>query len=320
MSLHRTCCCTPSGITCAEWCACLPATKTIQSLDINWRFEERRAGKVIYEIEYTIHLADVELAYATDGQCCWLENIGGEGNGTITVDWVDRFYVWTPSSLDVNGCQHTCHGNTYLCIENTCDSNGPQLLGPNEVRIRCDDPCNPRYCPTVLEPPNHFTMLELDANVMLDYKARGKLPTYDIYPIVCDSSVDATFSASAPIQATFLAPLECLDSSTFNTHALRTFRKLGWFGGGAVDAPATGCSGEPALGWVCKGSGTPYQTQPWYGNTVLEGCPVDDYNIDCHLCYDNSTPPVETFRCPCPNIPPNQTVTKETCTHSVVIV
>lgn len=314
MNLSRSCCCGGEELTCAQWCECLPSTKTITSLDIHWTYYEKKGTHTVFMIDYTIHLANVHMVYASDGQCCWMENVGGEGHGTIKIDWIAKTYVWTPSSFDTNGCVHACASATFQCSEAKCETAGAVPLDSGWVVIRCDDPCNPRPCPTTSDPPNKFTVLEIDALPTLNFSQTGLLTEYP-----CDSLIDTSYTQTTPVQAVFLAPLKCLDSTTFLKHACRTHRNLWWFDSGSP-APYTGCSGDPAIGWTCSGFSAPYTTNPIWGSTSLQSCPADDYNVDCHTCWDQPTPPsLVTFQCTCPTTTPLQVVTTETCTHSVVI-
>lgn len=284
---HRLCCCV-GDITCEEWCECLPATAVINTIEIQ---RTRRTydynNQTAFDYVETIRLQNVAMAFYTDGCRCWMENLGGAGNGQISYRYVEKSYTKTCSFLDSQGCPHECFPPLVLWQERVINA-ALQNLGAGAVRIECDDPCNPCLTPCSGCPTQTYNMLYINATVS----------GTDTFTDSCNPGSNYSYPFSWPVRATAIARNGCLSSNTFNTHGLRIYDDNSW----QVFFPAiigNVCSGTQKYGWTCTGTGPVFTTVPQYESYFeVETCKVG--HCVGHTCYSTLGPPaVSTYQCVC---------------------
>ena len=287
---HRLCCCL-GDITCEEWCECLPDVCTIDRIEIvRTRTDYDYNNQVAFEYTETIRLLNVNMQFLTDGCKCWMENLGGRGNGQIEHEFRVRSYIKFCSTLDSQGCAHECFPPLILHQTTTFDAN-LQSLGAGMVKLECDDPCNPCLNPCNGCPSQTFNMLYVDATV------NGT----ETFTDTCNPGSNYSYSLSWPVRASFIARNGCLTSSTYNTRGLRVYNDNAWQASAfpVIAGLFSVCSGDQKFGWTCGGVGPVFVTNPQYESYYeVETCQVGACRG--HTCYSTLGPPaVPTYQCVC---------------------
>lgn len=250
---HRLCCCL-GDITCEEWCECLPDVALINRIEIVRTVEVYGLNnQVIGDIRETIRLLNVNMQFLTDGCKCWMENLGGRGNGQIEYEFIWERYDKHCTYLESQGCPHECFPPVVITQKDYNKAN-LQSLPAGAVRIECDDPCNPCLNPCTGCPTQTYNMLYVDAIVA------GNIAFTDY----CDPSQSQNYNFSWPVRASFIARNGCLTSNTFNTRGLRIYDDNSWQQAAFPLVIPNVCSGQQKFGWTCGGVGPVFITNPQY--------------------------------------------------------
>lgn len=194
MSSHRRCCNQPcGGITCLQWCDCLPNRATVHNLLIEIDGEYRCGGKLLQDYKKRIQLQNVSLVKTEI--CTMVPEAGANGTWSYqgrVRDYVDAPDAWDwPANCPAITCRAQCD-QTYLCKtdETTATGSSPGIL------ISCDNACQPVSITDAFSKlewqigGNNFTVAHTGHRPFPDlenYLACRSLPPSD-----CDSSQSST--------------------------------------------------------------------------------------------------------------------------------